>query len=194
MRYLSFIALAATTSIAFASSTATVKPGQFVLVNADSSLPAGYDATTNRFDTLQACSDAAAKLKSANYKCNQSNAVTVTSTCADEKAPHIQLTQVDLNGTKAWDLPPFQWIGDSYTEQEWLFVHGPTWPNGYPNCWVRGWEDPTLWRENPKAEAPNVFLERIEPGMTAADIEMPDVMEPVCKPDGPADCPGVPLT
>jgi hypothetical protein len=178
-----FVAIAAFASAAFASSTATVKPGQYVLVNADNSLPAGLDATTNRFDSLQACSDAAAKLTGApTFKCNQSNLVTITRTCVDEKAPHIDMPKNSDGGFDEPDAAAFPVPGDDtqWRTLQWLFVHNSKWPDGYPNCWVRGWEDPTLWRVNPKAEAPKVFMERIEPGMTAADVELPDVEEPVC--------------
>lgn len=114
--------------------------------------------------------------KLADFACVTRTPFKVAVTCADEKAPHIYLEQVEIDGGKYWEMPAYDWPKRSdteYDERAWLYVHNPAWPAGYPNCWVRGWEDPTLWRANPKAEPGKVFMERIEPGMTAEDVELP---------------------
>jgi hypothetical protein len=188
LRITAFIVSALLTMAALASTSTTVKPGDVVLRNQDNTIPAGYTATTSRFKTPEECKSAAATL-GGTRKCDQSTLITTVATCADEPAPHIYLELIDVEGTKAWNLPASRWPEPDYVQQAWLYVHNPAWPLGYPACWVRGWEDPALWRENPKAEPGKVFMERIEPGMTAEDVEMPNSVEPVCKPDGPADCP-----
>lgn len=191
--------LAAIASHAFGSTStsATLRTGEFVLRNTDGTIPAPFTKDTNRFATDTLCRDAgeaavkAGTMKPGTYKCDRSDALTITmtSTCADEPAPRVYLELVllpDGNGAKGYDLPEMEppklkdgSDSEYMPERQWLYVHGPAWPAGYPNCWVRGWEDPALWRANPKAEPGKMFLERVEPGMTADDVELPNVEEPV---------------
>jgi hypothetical protein len=122
-------------------------------------------------------------LKAGQYKCDVSFKLIVVTTCEDEKAPRLYLTQVTVNGETAWQLPAYTWplkAGSTteYEERAWLYIHNSAWPGGYPACWVRGWEDPSLWRENPAAEPGKVFMERIEPGMTADDVDLPSDTTP----------------
>lgn len=177
MKQLALILAALVTTATLAGTTATTKPGDFVLRNPDNTIPTGFDTKSSRFTTLELCVAAAQKTGVATYKCDQSTQVVVARNCDGEPAPRIYLTQVDIGGTKAWELPETRWLEPDYVEQQWLYVKNPA--PVYPACWVRGWEDPTLWRANPKAEAGKVFMERIEPGMTAEDIEMPNTEEPV---------------
>lgn len=170
------VLLAALASAAVAGVTTTIKPGQWVLRQQ-------VGATIkdiSRHASLDEC--AAAAPAAGPWRCDTSVQVTAVANCVDEKAPRIYLTQAEIDGQKYWELPESGWplLADStteYVERTWLYVHNPAWPAGYPNCWVRGWEDPNLWRMNPAAEPGKVFMERVEPGM--ADIVLPNSVEPV---------------
>lgn len=172
-----FLLAALLTAAAFASSSTAVKPGDFVLRGTDNLPPPPFTSENNRFKTIVDCTNAAATLSGVTYKCDQSNLITVTKTCADEKAPHINLVKNSEGGWDEPDAAAFPVAGDDtqWRTLQWLFIHNPKWPDGFPNCWVRGWEDPDLWRVNAKAEPGNVFMERIEPGMTVEDIELPNI-------------------
>jgi hypothetical protein len=195
------------TSPAHASTTTstTKKNGEYVLRNTDGTIPVGFTATTNRFATDVLCYAAAekavgaGKLKPGTYKCDQSNAVTVTltATCSDEPAPRIYLSLIDLpdgGGAKGYDLPEMEppklkagSDSEYMPERDWLYVHNPAWPAGYPNCWVRGWEDPTKWRPNAVKDPGKVFLELVTPQNQAEVTELPNEESPV---EWPADLKG----
>ena len=193
-RILFALALVGLSGIALGSSTVATKPGDYVLRNKDNSDIAELIAAKKptRFATLQECAEASKALKSGAYKCDQSTALTVTSTCADEPAPRLYLSLVDLEGGgKGYALPemePPQLAPGSDTEflpeRDWLFVHGPTWPAGFPNCWVRGWDDPLKWRQNFVKDPGKVFLELITPENVAEVYELPNTIEPVTPPPG----------
>lgn len=112
-----------------------------------------------------------------DFACVTRNSFKVAITCADELPPHIPLIKVDGNYVEP-EAAAFAVPGDAtrWETLQWLYVHNPAWPAGYPVCWIRGWADPDTWRVNPIDPA-NVFMERIEPGM--ADIDLPNSVEPV---------------
>jgi len=189
-RILSALALLFAASLTLASSTttptSTIKTGQYILHKPDNTVPAPFNATTARFNSLEECQKAAESIRLAGgYKCDTSIAVTVTmvttSTCADEKAPKLYLAQVTgEDGRKYWEVPAAGFIEPDYVEVAELYVHNPSWPAGYPNCWVRGQALRAEWRVNGATEPGKVFMERLEPGMSTADL-WPDesIEEPV---------------
>ena len=177
---LSLFALALS-SAALASSTLKATPGQYVLRNADGTPVAGL--TVYRFASEQECFDAAKLQKSGKYKCDHSVGVLITATCADEPAPPIYLVQVEHEGGMYWQLPeegafapPEPSDANGWSVMRWLYVHNPQWPDGYPNCWVRGWVPEQLWRFNPNYPG-TPKLELIVPGMAEVS-ELPNDMTP----------------
>lgn len=170
-----------------AAGTVTETPGDYVLRNADNTPIVGL--VNFRFATYAECKAASSVLKTGRYKCDHSTGLNVVQSCLNEPAPRIYLPLVDLqdgSGTKGYELPEMEpptlkagSDSEYMPERDWLYVRNPKGDAAYPNCWIRGWEDPTLWRVNPKAEPGKVFMELITPDMKAEDVEMPGVMEPV---------------
>lgn len=165
------VVLAAAASAAFAGTSVLEGPTTYEVHKADNTMEKGAWPTT-----VEDCV-ARAKAQTPKGSCVIRRNFETVQNCEGVAAPHIYLELVDVEGTKAWNLPPSEWPEPDYLERTWLYVHNATWPLGYPNCWVRGWEDPELWRENPKAEPGKVFMERIEPGMTAEDVELPNITD-----------------
>lgn len=178
------LALALLFSGAALAGTATSVPGDFVLRNPDGTYPAPYTEKSARFPTKEACDAAMAALnRTQQYKCDVSYKGTAVATCENERAPRIYLEAVTVDGQTAWEFPEHRWplregSTTEYVTVAWLYVHNSAWPAGYPNCWVRGWEDTSLWRVNPAAEPARPFMERIEPGMTADDTDLQNSIEP----------------
>lgn len=169
-------------AFATASTSTTVRPGEYVLRNANATEIPELPSPKNRFTTLDACMKALDAYKDGPYRCDQSNAVTKTSTCADEKAPRLYLAKVMIEGAEYLELPGASFTEDTYTEMADLFVHGPTWPGGYPNCWVRGVAPRAEWRLNTKDEPGRPFMEPRTADMPPGDLiaEEPNSIEPVC--------------
>lgn len=164
---------------AAASTSTTVKPGDFVLRNQDNTIPPGYTSITSRFKTFEECHAAAVALGDTR-KCDHSDLITTVSTCADEKAPRIYLAKVTVDGKQYWELPGASWTEDTYIEMAELLVHNAAWPAGFPNCWVKGRAPRSEWRMNSKDEPGKAFMEHLEPGMPTADLleEVPNSDEP----------------
>lgn len=187
---ISAAALAGTVS----TPTSTLTPGKYALRNTDNTIPAGFTDTTSRFDTIELC-DAAIKSfkKEGKWKCDLSTLVTVkivvTNTCSDEPAPRIYLSLVDLpdgGGAKGYELPEMEpptlkagSDSEYLAERDWLYVRNPKGDAAYPVCWVRGWEDPTKWRQNAVKDPGKVFMELITPQNAAENTEPPNSVEPV---------------
>lgn len=200
------IVLAATASLAVAGVTVTEKPGLTVMKRPDGTAKNLYQKDAQPGETTHAACLRLLKESGilGEATCSDVAGITVAKNCEGEPAPRIYLSLVDLpdgNGTKGWELPPMEpptlQAGsdtDYMPERDWLYVHGPKWPDGYPNCWVRGWEDPTLWRQNPKADPGKLFMERIEPGMTSEDVELPNDESYTCWPTDTECVPPVPPT
>lgn len=177
--------------VALAGTTVTVKNGPTVMNPAPPGVKRNlYDTDTDAVageSTHQRCVRITGALPG-HSTCTDVFDITVTQTCADEKAPRIQLVKNADGGFDQPDAAVFPVAGNDtkWDTKQWLFIHNLAWPNGYPNCWVRGWENPDLWRLNPKVDAPNVFMERIEPGMVD-DVDLPNDESYTCWPDE-AEC------
>jgi hypothetical protein len=176
-RVTALIASALLTAAAIAGITVTPKDGDYVLHNADNTYPTGYTSTTARFKDRALCEAAVAAGAKAGtlkpgVKCDTSVGFTFAQDCEGEKAPKLYLAQVDIDGKKYWDLPGASFTDDTFVEMAELYVHNATWPAGYPNCWIRGQAPRSEWRKNAVAEPGKVFMERLEPGMTTADLEL----------------------
>lgn len=130
--------------------------------------------------------------KLGDFACVTRNSFKVAVTCADEKAPKLYLAKVMIEGAEYLELPGASFTEDIFIEMADLFVHGPTWPGGYPNCWVRGVAPRSEWRLNTKDEPGKAFMERRDPAMPPGDLiaEEPNSVEPVCWPGD--DCTQVP--
>lgn len=189
---------------ALAGVTVTEKPGVTVMKKPDGTATTIRQKDTQAGETMhQACLRMLGEAGIVGEAtCSDVAGVTVAKNCADEPAPRIYLPLVDLpdgNGAKGFQLPDMEpptlkagSDSDFLPERDWLYVHGPKWPDGYPSCWVRGWEDPTLWRQNPKADPGKLFLERITPDMKAEDVEMPNDETHDCWPGDTGCVPSVP--
>jgi hypothetical protein len=185
-RYL--LALALASSVATLASvtntpTSVVVPGQYLLHNPDNSAPAPFTDKTNRFETIELCKQAGESIgKTFIYKCDQSSQLKVTmvqtATCADEKAPTLQLVKKTVDGQDYWSLPedglvlpPPPSPENNWATMVYVYVQNPKWPDGYPNCWVRGFAPETTWRVNPNY--PNTpFMELVVPGMARGALAM----------------------
>ncbi|HXE08333.1 MAG TPA: hypothetical protein VN612_10575 [Acidobacteriaceae bacterium] len=151
--------LFATTTLA--GTTATQKPGDWALKKQ------GDQVVISRHASLDECVKASPAGK---YKCDTSVALDVAQNCEGEKPPKLYLSKETTDGTEYWVLPGAGWTDDTLVEVANLYVHGPSWPAGYPNCWVRG-EAPRLeWRMNSKDEPGKAFMELRTPDMPAGDL------------------------
>lgn len=120
----------------------------------------------------------------ADFMCVTRDKYTVVATCTGEPAPHIALTR-NPEDPKLWDEPAARAIQPDAKDDtrwdtvQWLYVHAPGWPSGYPNCWTRGDADPMEWCVN--GTDPNApFMQRKEePG---ACPEIPNTVEAVAVP------------
>lgn len=185
-----FLSSALISGAALSSSTVTTKPGDFVLRNADNT--AIPNLLVSRFPTLSACEAVAKTLPAKNYKCDQSNLVTVSATCADEPAPRVSLEKKSIDGQEYWAipedgllLPPPPSPDNDWATMIYVYVKNPKGDAGYPACWIRGWAREDLWRINPNY--PNTpFMELIVPGQ-ADVIEGPPDESHDCWP-GQTEC------
>jgi hypothetical protein len=140
----------------------------------------------------QACI-AAAGASLGKYTCVMRFDVETVQNCEGVAAPALALQLVENEGGKYWDIPtgapapPEPSESNGWAVMVYAYVRNPAWPGGFPNCWVRGWAPESEWRFNPNFPGTPI-LEKVVPGQ--ADIsEPPNSIEPVCKPDGPNDCP-----
>jgi hypothetical protein len=159
------IAFALLAAASIASVTVTEAPTVYMILLADNSIEKGKPWPT----TLEECV-ARAKAITPQGSCSIRRTFTTVTTCADEKAPKLYLSKVTIDGKEYWDLPGASFTDDTYIEMANLYVHAPTWPDGYPNCWVRGEAPRDEWRLNSKDEPGKAFMEHREPGMPDGDL------------------------
>lgn len=155
-----------------ASSIVTSKSGPTVLHPADGSSVTFKDTATQ--SAHDACQAAVKALPPGKAQCWDSTEFTITASCEDVKAPHIEL----VKGTDGWMEPDARatQVGDAWITEQYLYVHNPAWPQGYPDCWARGWTNPDEWRANDVSDPDAPFMEKLEPGMTA--LEYPNDQTP----------------
>jgi hypothetical protein len=140
----------------------------------------------------QGCDDMAQALiqqgKLQDYSCIVRRPFKVTTTCADEKAPLMPLTVKDADGF--WALPPATAKQDPKDDTNWitvqrLYAHNPSWPGGYPNCWVPGEADSADWCVNAK-DADHLYMARRDDyPQECEDSAGPNTAEPTGRPPTP---------
>jgi hypothetical protein len=170
---------------AHAGTTVTEKPRSYEVHEATGALE--KDPTTGKMrewpTNEEDCAARAQALAPKPGSCVIRRNFETVQNCVDEKAPSITLEQKEIDGQKYWEIPtgtlqPAPGETNGWAVMVWAYVHNPSWPLGYPNCWVRGFAPENQWRLNPNYPSTPI-LELIVPGMV--DIsEPPNFDEPVC--------------
>jgi hypothetical protein len=178
-RLAALIASALLTAVVFASSTTTEQPTVYMILLPDDSIEKGKVWPKTEDECLT-------RARALSGSCSIRRKFVTTTTCADEKAPKLYLAKVMIDGKEYWDLPGASFTEDTYVEMANLYVHGPSWPAGFPNCWVRGEAPREEWRLNSKDEPGKAFMEIRTPDMPAGDLvaEEPNDETPAGTPEG----------